>query len=137
MHFLHVTKIRVSTSGRPLAEPTMGTVDVNKSHYQQHNNDFVYNSSEEDEVASSYDLRYYQRHHLKTRRRVRAETVRSLVHKKENASLIDNVHAECVDCNDDPDFAIELKRQVLKSVKGIHEPNTVLVAVEVRRRKIL
>lgn len=104
---------------------------VNKNQYQQHNHDYVYDSSEEDEVASLYDLQLYKRHHIKSRRRVRAETVRSF----DNESLEDgNIQVECVECGDDPERSIEFHTQDLTVLweNRVHAPNTALIAVEVR-----
>lgn len=108
----------------------METVEVDKSQYQHH--EYVYDSSEEDVVASLYDLHYHHRPHLKTRRRVRAETVQSLEPKKINITLTDNIQVECMECDEDPEVALEFKRQPLLWDRQVHEPNTVLVAVEVR-----
>jgi hypothetical protein len=109
----------------------METVEVNKSHYQQHH-DYVYDSSEEDEVASLYDLGYCKRHHLKSKRRVRAETVRSF---DRDSFEDESVQVECVECGEDPDKAIQYNLQDLKELwdNRVHEPNTALVAIEVRR----
>lgn len=105
-------------------------LQVNQSDYQQHHHEYVYDSSEEDEVASLYDLDLYKRnHHLKSRRRVRAESVRSF----DNESLEDeSVQVECVECGDDPEYAIEYRFQDLKILweNRVHEPNTALIAVE-------
>lgn len=117
-----------------LKKSHMTTVEVNKNQYQQHH-DYVYDSDEEDEVASLYDLNLYKRQHLKSRRRVRAEAVRSF------DSLVDSsveqnqsIQVECVKCSDDPDNAIEYRFQDLNVLwnNRVHEPNTALIAIEVR-----
>lgn len=105
-------------------------VRVNKSQYQQY--EYVYDSSEEDVVASMYDLHYHQCTHLKTRRRVRAETVRALEPKRMDSSQTDNLQVDCVECDEDPEVALQFNRQPLLWDRQVHEPNMVLVAVEVR-----
>jgi len=108
----------------------MEIVEVNKSHYRQHH-EYVYDSSEEDEVASLYDLGLYKKHQLKSRRRIRAKTARSF----DSESLEgESVQVECVECGEDPDAAIEFRWQDLKLLwdNQLHEPNTALVAIEVR-----
>lgn len=108
----------------------MEIAEVNQSDYQQHH-EYVYDSSEEDEVASLYDLELYRRHHLKSRRRARAETVRSF----DNDSVDDSsVQVECVECGEDADQAIEFRVQDIRLVwdNQVHYPNTCLIAVEVR-----
>lgn len=108
----------------------METVEVDKSQYQQH--EYVYDSSEEDEVASLYDLHYHQRTHLKTRRRVRAETVQSLEPNRIDLSQTDNLQVECIECDEDPEVALQFNCQPLLWDRQVHEPNMILVAVEVR-----
>ena len=111
----------------------METVEVNKSHYQHH--EFVYDSSEEDEVASLYDLEFYKRHQLQTRRRLRAETVRSF---DRDSFEGESIQVECVECGEDPDRAIEFHWQDLRQLwdNRVHEPNTCLVAIEVRLHRL-
>lgn len=110
----------------------MEIVEVNKDEYQQHH-DYVYDSSEEDEVASLYDLNLYKRHHLKSRRRVRAEEVRSF-DSTDSSDPGESVQVECVECGEDPDKAIDFRLQDLRVFwdNRVHEPNTALIAVEVR-----
>lgn len=111
----------------------MTTVEVNKNEYQQHH-DYVYDSDEEDEVASLYDLNLYKRHHLKSRRRVRAEAVRSFDSIESRDHEHESIQVECIECGEDPDQAIEFRLQDLKVLwdNRVHEPNTALIAVEVR-----
>jgi hypothetical protein len=108
----------------------MKTVEVDKSQYGHH--EYVYDSSEEDEVASLFDLHYHERSHLKTRRRVRAETVHSPDPMRGNSSQTDNLQVQCIECDEDPEVALQVKREALLWDKQVHEPNLVLVAVEVR-----
>lgn len=109
----------------------METFEVNKTDYQQQKHDYVYDSSEEDEVASLYDLELYKRHNIKSTRRRRAETVRSF-----DSDSLDgaSVQVECVECGEDPDQAIEFNLQDLGVLweNRVHAPNTALIAVEVR-----
>ena len=112
----------------------MTTVEVNKNEYQQHH-DYVYDSDEEDEVASLYDLNLYKRQHLKSRRRVRAEAVRSFDSSVDSRDeQHESVQVECVECGNDPDDAIEYRLQDLNVLwnNRVHEPNTALIAIEVR-----
>jgi hypothetical protein len=114
----------------------MKMVEVNKSQYGHHH-EYVYDSSEEDEVASLFDLDFHQRPPLKARRRIREETVQSLDLMRANSSQSDNLQVQCIECDEDPEVALQVNREPLLWDKQVQEPNVVLVAVEVRPQHIV